>query len=151
MSLQQQIQDDLKQAMKARDRARTSALRMALAAVKNASVEKGRGAGGELSDAEVQKVLASEVKRRREAAAAYRDGGDEERAAGEDAEADVYATYLPQPLDDDELARLVDEAIAEVGATDRSAMGQVMKTLMPRVEGRADGAHVSELVRARLG
>ena len=150
MSLQQQITADLSASMKARDKARTSALRMLVSALKNQAIAEGRGPQGTLEDAEVERILASEVKRRREAATAYRDAGRTEQAEAEEAEAAVYEAYLPEQLSDEELAALVDEAIAEVGATDVKQMGQVMKALMPRVQGRAEGARVSALVKARL-
>lgn len=150
MSLQQQITDDIKTSMKARDKQRTSALRMLLASMKNAAVAAGRGPQGELSDDEVIKLLQTETKRRREAAAAFRDAGRDEQAASEEAEAAIYEAYLPAQLSDDELATLVDEAVAEVGADNPSQMGQVMKAVMPKVAGRADGARVSGLVKDRL-
>lgn len=151
MSLQQQINDDLKSSMKARDKQRTGALRMLLSALKNRAVEQGKGPQGELSDDEVIQVVQSETKRRREAAKAFRDGGRDEQAASEDAEATVYEAYLPQQLSDDELTALVDEAITEVGATGMSDMGPVMKTAMGRVAGQADGSRVSAVVKERLG
>lgn len=148
MSLQQQISEDLKTAMKARDRAATGALRMLLAALKNRGVELGRGPQGELSDEEVQDVLASERKRREEAAAAFADGGREEQAASERAEAELIQGYLPQPLTDEELEQVVDEVVAEVG-TD-GGMGPLMKATMARVGNRADGRRVQGVVRDRL-
>jgi uncharacterized protein len=150
VSLQQQIQGDLTAAMKARDRARTSALRMVVSALKNRAIEQGKGPQGELEDAEVEKILSSEVKRRREAALAYREAGRDEQAASEEAELAVYEDYLPEQLDDAELARLVDEAIAEVGAEDVKQMGQVMKVAMGKVAGSAEGARVSAMVKQRL-
>ena len=151
MSLHQQITADLTASMKASDRPRTSALRMVVSALKNQAIASGQGPQGTLDDAEVEKVLASEVKRRREAAAAYRDAGREEQAAAEEAEAEIYAAYLPEPLSDAELDAVVDEAIAEVGAEEPGQMGQVMKAAMPRVAGRADGSRVSARVKQRLG
>lgn len=151
MSLQQQITADITTSMKARDKARTSALRMLLASMKNAAVAAGRGPQGELTDDEVIKLLQTETKRRREAAAAFRDAGREEQAAGEEAEAAIYEAYLPAQLSDDELSALVDDAVAEVGADNPSQMGQVMKAVMPKVAGRADGARVSGMVKERLG
>jgi uncharacterized protein YqeY len=151
VSLQQQITDDIKTSMKARDKQRTSALRMMLASMKNAAVAAGRGPQGELSDDEVIKLLQTETKRRREAATAFRDAGRAEQAAGEDAEAAIYEAYLPAQLSDEELGTLVNEAIAEVGADNPSQMGQVMKAVMRKVAGRADGARVSGMVKERLG
>lgn len=150
MSLQQQINDDLRTAMKARDKARTGALRMLLASLKNAAVAEGSGPQGELSDESVVKLVQTETKRRREAAAAFRDAGREEQAAAEEAESAVYEAYLPAQLSDEELADIVDAAIAEVGAEGPQDMGQVMKITMPRVAGQADGSRVSAMVKARL-
>jgi uncharacterized protein len=150
VSLHEQITADLTAAMKARDKARTSALRMVVSALRNQAIAEGKGPQGTLDDAAVQKALATEVKRRRESAAAYRDAGREEQAAAEEAEVAVYEAYLPEQLSDDELSALVDGAIAEVGAQDASHTGQVMKTVMPKVAGRAEGARVSALVKERL-
>ncbi len=150
MSLHEQIEADLHAAMKARDKARTSALRMVVAALKNRATADGMSPQGKLDDEVVQTVLASEVKRRREAAAAYRDAGREETAASEEAEAAVYEAYLPAQLSDDELTRIVDEVIAELGAEGPQAMGQVMKATMSRVQGQADGSRVSTIAKQRL-
>ncbi len=150
MSLHQQITADLTSAMKARDKERTSALRMVVSALKNQAIAQGDGPQGVVADDEVEKVLASEVKRRREAAAAYRDAGREGQAEAEEAEAAVYEAYLPEQLPDEELAALVDAAIAEVGAEGPGDMGQVMKAVMPNVQGRAEGSRVSALVKQRL-
>lgn len=151
MSLQTQITDDLKTAMKARDRDRMGALRLLLAAMKNAAVDAGVGPQGELSDEAVQRLVASETKRRKEAADAFRAGDREESAAKEDYEAEVYSAYLPTQLDDEALAAIVDQTIADTGATDRSAMGTVMKQVMATVGTQADGKRVSTLVGSRLG
>ena len=150
MSLHDTIEADLRASMKAQDKARTSALRMVVAALKNRAVADGLGPQGRLDDEVVQKVLASELKRRKEAAEAYRDAGREEQAASEEAEATIYETYLPEPLSNEELTALVDDAIAEVGADGPKHMGQVMKLAMARTQGRADGARVSALVKQRL-
>ncbi len=150
MSLHEQIEADLRTAMKARDKARTSALRMVVAALKNRATADGMSPQGKLDDEVVQTVLASEVKRRREAAAAYRDAGREETAAGEEAEAAVYEAYLPAQLSDEELTRIVDEVIAELGAEGPQSMGQVMKATMSRVQGQADGSRVSGIAKQRL-
>jgi uncharacterized protein len=150
VTLHDQIDADLREAMKARDRARTSALRMVVAALKNRATADGLSPQGRLDDEVVQQVLTTEVKRRREAAAAFRDAGREESAAKEEAEAAIYGSYLPAQLGDDELAALVDQAIADVGAAGPQQMGQVMKAAMAKVQGRADGARVSALVKQRL-
>ncbi len=150
MSLQQQLSEDLKTAMKAKDALRRDAIRMVSAAMKNKAVELGRGPQGELSDEEVQAVLATEVKKRKDAATAYRDAGREELAAKEDAEAEVYAGYLPEQLSDDELGQLVDEVVAETGASSMKDMGATIKEVLARAEGRVEGARVSQAVKARL-
>lgn len=150
MSLQRQIEDDLHAAMKARDKAATSALRMVLAALKNRAVADGLGPQGQLEDEVVQQVLTTEVKRRREAATAFADAGRDEAAAAELAEASLYERYLPAQLEDAELVAIVDRVIAELGADSPRAMGQVMKATMAEVAGRADGSRVSALVKQRL-
>lgn len=150
MSLQRRIEDDLHTAMKARDKAATSALRMVVAALKNRAVADGFGPQGELDDAVVQQVLTTEVKRRREAAKAFSEGGRDESAASELAEAALYEAYLPAQLDDAELTAIVERVVADLGADGPQAMGQVMKAAMAEVAGRADGSRVSALVKQRL-
>lgn len=150
MSLHEQIEADLHTAMKARDKQRTSALRMVVAALKNRAVEDGMGPQGRLDDAIVQQVLTTEVKRRREAASAFEAGGRADSAAAEQAEAELYTAYLPTQLDDAELRAIVDRVIDDLGADGPKAMGQVMKTTMAEVAGRADGSRVSVLVKERL-
>ncbi len=146
--LADQLQTDLTTAMKARDTLTVSVLRMAIAAVKEASVA-GDSARA-LGDDEVIAVLAREGKRREEAAAAFTDGGRPERAEAELAERDVLARYLPAPLTGDELAALVDEVLAEGGFDSPKQMGAAMKATTARVAGRADGKAVAALVKARL-
>lgn len=136
--------------MKERDRARTSALRMVVSALKNQAIAQGDGPQGTVADADVEKVLASEVKRRREAAAAYREAGRGDQAEAEESEAALYEAYLPEQLSDEELSTLVEAAITEVGAEAPKDMGQVMKAVMPNVGGRAEGARVSAMVKERL-
>lgn len=146
--LKERLRADLTVAMRARDQVRLRALRMALTAITNEEVagEESR----ELSDDEVVKVLTREAKKRREAAEAFGSAGREDQAAAERAEGDVLAEYLPAQLGDDELARIVSEVIAELGASGMSAMGQVMKAVTPRVAGRAEGVRVAAEVRRRL-
>lgn len=151
MALQDAIEADLRAAMKERDALRTSALRMAIAAFENRAVADGLGPHGRLEDPVVRQLLTSEVKRRREAAAAFRDGGREDRAASEETEAAVYEAYLPEPLADDALAALVAAVVTETGASSMKDMGAVMRTVLERAEGRADGSRVSPLVKAALG
>ena len=148
--LKHRLRTDLTAAMKARDGVRASTLRMALTAVTNAEVA-GKQARV-LSDDEVTAVLVSEAKKRREAAEAFDEGGRDESASKERAEAAVLADYLPSPLTDDELAALVTAAVDELGAHGQGmqAMGRVMGRLKPQVTGRADGAAVAAEVRRQL-
>ncbi len=134
--------------MKARDELRTATLRMTLAAVRTEEVA-GKSAR-ELSDEEVQRVLARETKKRRESAEAFDGAGRAELAARERAEGEVLESYLPAQLDDAGLAELVRAAIAETGATGLPQLGAVMKAVQPRVAGRADGRRVSDEVRRQL-
>ena len=146
--LKDRLRADLNTAMRARDQVRMRTLRMALTSITNEEVA---GASArDLSDEEIVKVLTREAKKRREAAEAFGAAGRDEQAAAERAEGDVLAGYLPAQLDDDELGALVSAAIAETGAVGMKGMGQVMKVLIPRVAGRADGARVSAEVRRRL-
>lgn len=145
--LRDTIAEDLTAAMKARDQVRVATLRMLIAAVKNAKVERMH----ELEDDEVIDVAAREAKRRKESIEAFRAGGREDLVAKEEAELAVLQAYLPEQLTGDALAVLVDEAIAETGASTPKEMGAVMKALMPKVRGRADGAELSAMVKARLG
>jgi len=150
VSLHDQIETDLRTAMKARDKPRTSALRMVVAALKNRAVNDEMGPQGRLDDETIQKVLTTEVKRRREAAGAFRDAGRDEAAASEEAEAAIYEAYLPAQLDDAALTALVDRVIADTGAASPKEMGQVMKAVMAEVGTQADGSRVSAIVKARL-
>jgi hypothetical protein len=148
MSLKEQLRADLTEAMKAKDDVRRSTIRMVLTAVTNEEVS-GKQAR-ELSDDEVLRVLTRELKKRREAATAFDDAGQGERAAAELAEAAVIESYLPAQLSDAELADLVAAAISESGASDPSGMGQVMKLVQPKVAGRAEGARVASEVKKQL-
>jgi uncharacterized protein YqeY len=146
--LAEQIQTDLTAAMKARDELTLSVLRMALAAVKEARVSGDEAR--ELTDGEVEAILAKEAKRREEAAASFTEGGRPERAERELAERDVLAAYLPKPLTDEELVAIVDRALAAGGFSSPGDMGPAMKAVTAEVAGRRDGKAVSALVRARL-
>jgi len=144
----ERLQQDLSAAMKARDEVRVRTLRMALTAITNEEVAGTQAR--ELSDDDIVKVLMREEKKRREAAEAFDTGGRPERAAAERAEGEVLRDYLPAQLTDEELTELVAAAIAETGAADVKAMGQVMKAVTPKVAGRADGKRVSTEVRRQL-
>lgn len=148
MSLKDQLRSDLTDAMRAQDDVRRATLRMVLTAVKNEEVA-GKAAR-ELSDDEVLKVLGRELKKRKEAAAAFADAGHEDRAASELAEAAVIEGYLPAQLSDDELSALVTGVLAELQASGPPNMGQVMKAAHPKVAGRADGGRVAAEVKRQL-
>ena len=147
--LKDRLRADLNDAMRARDQVRMRSLRMALTSITNEEVAG--AAARDLSDDEITKVLAREVRKRREAAEAFGAAGRAEQAQAERAEGDVLAAYLPAQLGDAELGELVSAAIAETGATDMKGMGRVMKAVTPRVAGRADGGRVAAEVRRRLG
>jgi uncharacterized protein YqeY len=147
-ALKDRLQADLTVAMKARDELRLATIRMALTAVKNAEVSGGEAR--ELDDDEVLAVVRRETKKRRESAEAYDAADRPELAARERAEGAVLEEYLPAQLDDAALAALVDEAVAESGATGPQQMGQVMKLVTPKVAGRADGGRVAAEVKRRL-
>jgi len=146
--LKEQLRTDLNAAMRARDQVRMRTLRMALTSITNEEVSG--DTARELSDDEIVKVLTREAKKRREAADAFTSAGREDQAAAERAEGEVLAGYLPAQLTDDELAGLVSAALAETGAEGMQAMGKVMKSVTPRVAGRADGARVAAEVRRQL-
>ena len=140
------IEDELKAARLARDEDRRDALSLLLNALQAAQKELQRP----LSEDEELQVLQRERKRRIEAAEAFRDGGREEQAQAEEAELAVLQEFMPEPLSEDELERIVDDAIAECGATSMRDLGRVMADVMPQVAGRADGSAVSQLVREKL-
>jgi uncharacterized protein YqeY len=142
MSVLEQVQGDVKTAMKARDRARAGALRMIVDVLQK---------DAKLGDGNEVAVLQRERKKRVEAAEAYEGAGRADQAASERFEAELIESYLPQQLSDEELAELVQEAIDETGAGEQRHMGQVMSALMPKVQGRADGKRVSAAVRQKLG
>jgi uncharacterized protein YqeY len=146
--LADQLRADLTAAMKRRDELATSALRMAMAAIQSAAVA-GKEAK-ELTDDEILKVLSREVKRRDEAAEAFRSADRPERADREQAEREVLATYLPAALSPEELDALVTKVLADGGFSGMAAMGPAMKAVTAEVAGRADGKIVSTMVRERL-
>jgi len=146
--LKERLRADLNTAMRARDQVRMRTLRMALTSITNEEVAG--AAARDLTDDEIVKVLTREARKRREAAEAFSAAGRADQAAAERAEGEILADYLPAQLSDDELAALVDAAIAETGASGMAGMGQVMKTVTPRIAGRADGARVAAEVRRRL-
>jgi uncharacterized protein YqeY len=146
MSLIGRIEDELAAAMRARDGLRRDALRLILSNLRAAEKELQR----ELHDEEELQVLQREKKKRLEAAEAFRTGGNEERAEQEEQELAVIEEFMPEPLSEEELETIIDDAIAECGATSLRDLGRVMADVMPQVAGRADGGQVSQLVREKL-
>ena len=146
MTLIGRIEDELKEAMRGGDTDRRDALRLILNALRAAKKELQR----DLQDSEELQVLQRERKRRLEAAEAFRAAGREEQAEAEEGELEVLEEFMPEPLSEDALEEIVDDAIAEVGATSMRDFGRVMADVMPQVAGRADGSSVSQLVREKL-
>jgi uncharacterized protein len=141
MSLLNQVQDDVKTAMKAGERERVHALRMIADALQKAEKDNG---------ADPVEVLQRERKRRLEAADAYRDGGRSDAAEAEEREAEIITSYMPEQLSDEDLRAIVGDALAESGASSPQEMGKVMSLVMPQVKGRADGKRVSAAVKEML-
>ncbi len=146
MSLKERIHEDMRKATKERNALALSALRMAVSAIKNREIE----VRGEIDDAAVGKLLATMIKQRREAVELYVKGNRPELAEKETGEIGVLEAYLPKGLSPDEVESLAREAVAAVGAKSQADLGKVMKALMPKVAGRADGKIVNEVVRRLL-
>ena len=140
------IEDEIKEAMRAHDGDRRDALRLILNSLRNSEKELQRP----LSDDEELQVLQRERKKRVEAAEAFRNGGREEQAQAEERELSILEEFMPEPLNEDEIEEIVDDAIAEVGATSMADLGRVMADVMPQIAGRADGSVVSQIVREKL-
>ena len=149
MDFQTRIDNDLKEAMKAKQAERLGVVRMLKSALKLASIEAG-GADARLDDPAAMAVVRKELKKRQDAIAGFEKGNRPELAAKEKAEAEILQAYLPQPLAPAELEELVRSVIAEIGATTKAQMGQVMKLATERAAGRADGRALSAAVGARL-
>lgn len=147
MELQQRIEQALKDAMREKSEVKRDAIRMLLTALKLKEKEIKR----QPDEAEIQQVISSLIKQRRDSAEQYKTGGRADLAAKEEDEIRVLQEFLPQQLSPEELEKLVSEAVAEAGATSPKEMGKVMKLLMPKVAGRAEGKTVNELVRQKLG
>ena len=146
MTLIGELEQEVRDAMRAGDAERRDALRLILASLKSAEKDLMR----ELTEDEELQVLQRERKKRVEAAEAFRAGGREEQAEKEEAELDVLEEFMPEPLSEEELERIVDDAIAENKATNMRDMGRVMADVMPQIAGRADGSAVSQIVREKL-
>jgi uncharacterized protein YqeY len=146
VSLREQIQTELTAAMRSGDELRRDTLRMVTSAAQYAEKNQRRP----LTDDEFVTVLAREVKTRRESVEAFRAGGREDLATKEEAEIAILQAFLPEPLSDDDLRALVDEAVRTTGATSVRDLGKVMGYLVPKTRGRADGKRVSELAAQAL-
>jgi uncharacterized protein YqeY len=149
MTLQEKIDSDLKEAMRAKEAERLSVLRMVKSAMMNAAIEK-HGAGGKLADSDAIAVLRKQVKQRQDSVAGFEKGGRLELAEKERREIGILSGYLPQPLTAEEMASIVQAAIAETGASSKAQMGQVMKIVNEKAAGRADGRTLSEAVQKAL-
>ena len=146
MSLKQQLLDDMKEALRAKEKIRLNTIRMLRSQIKNREIER----GGELSDDELLQVLSRAEKARKEAIELYRRGNREDLAAQEETELAVIRGYMPERLSEDELRALIGQVVVEVGAEGMRDMGKVMGAIMPKVRGRADGQIVNRLVKERL-
>ncbi len=140
------LKDDMKTAMKAREKDRLQTIRMLISSLNNAKIELQR----DLTEEDIVNVFSTEAKKRRESAKAYRDGDRPELADKEDAELEVITEYLPAQLTDEEVGAIVEAVVAEVGATSKRDMGKVMGKVIPQVKGRFDGARVKDIVLSKL-
>lgn len=147
MTIKEKLQQDMKTAMKAKDTARLSTIRMINSAIKNKEID----ARGELSDTDVEAVIVSAVKQRRDSVEQFKAGNRQDLVDKEEAEIQVLMGYLPEQMGEDDIKKIVAEAIAEAGAQSAKDMGKVMKVLMPKVKGKADGGLVNRIVKESLG
>ena len=148
MTLSERIDADLKEAMRAKDAGRLGVLRMLKSALKYAAIER---ADADLDDAAASQVIRKQVKQRQDSIESFEKGGRPELAAKEREELEMLNAYLPQGMNAEELAAMVRETIAEVGATSKAQMGAVMKAMQAKVAGRADGKTLSQEVARQLG
>ena len=146
MTLIAELEEEVRDAMRAHDDERRDALRLIVSSLKSAEKDLQRP----LTEDEELQVLQRERKKRLEAAEAFRNAGREEQAEKEETELDILEEFMPEPLSEDDLERIVDDAIAENKATSMRDMGRVMADVMPQIAGRADGSAVSQLVREKL-
>ncbi len=147
MALIDDIKNDLKDAMLSKEKLKVSTLRLLISSIKYRQIEKSE----ELDDNEIIAVLSTEVKKRRESAEEYSKAERKELAEKEEAEIKVIEKYLPEQMTDEEITKLIDQAIADTGAESKKDMGKVMQQLMPKTKGRADGRKVSQIVTEKLG
>ncbi|MEO2069035.1 MAG: GatB/YqeY domain-containing protein [Desulfurobacteriaceae bacterium] len=146
MGLKERLLADMKEALKSKDKVKLSTIRMINSLIKNAEIEK----RGELTDEEIVKLLQKYAKQRREAIEMYEKGGRQDLVEKEKAELAVVESYLPKQMSEEEVKKLVEEAIKEVGATSPKDLGKVMQFVMPKVKGRADGSVVNKIARELL-
>ena len=146
MSLQNEISSALKDAMRAKDEAKLSSLRLVLTAIKKREKEVRRS----LEDQEVISVISTQIKQRRESIDQYRKAGREDLAKSEESELQVLQAYMPEQVSEEEMSQALDEVIAEVGAVSMKDMGKVMKAAMVKLAGRADGRAINEMVKTKL-
>lgn len=145
----QELRDELKKSMLARDSEKTSVLRMIISAIQYYEINKG-GAGYEATEEDVMTVVQNQAKQRRDSIEQFNAGGRPELAAKEQQELDMIKGYLPKQMGEDEITKLVEEAIISTGASTPQDMGKVMGALMPKTKGKADGSLVSKIVREKL-
>jgi hypothetical protein len=148
MTLSERLEEDFKQALKARETVKVSALRMLKAALSNAAIRKGKQ---ELDDAEFFEVVASLIRQREESVEAFAKGGRSDLVEKEKQEMEILKAYLPKPMGEDEVQAIIRSVIEELGVHGPAGMGPVMKAVMPKVAGRVDGKKVSQWVRQALG
>lgn len=146
MSLLERLNADMKQAMKDKDKTKLSVIRMIKSALQNEQIKSGK----ELTEDEVLSVLNRERKQRKDSLQEFIKAGRDDLVAAVEAELEVLATYMPEQLSEEELKKIVQQVIAETGATSKKEMGKVMSAIMPRVKGKADGALVNKLVQELL-
>ncbi|RAV21764.1 GatB/YqeY domain-containing protein [Paenibacillus contaminans] len=146
MSLNERLNEDMKQAMKSQDKFRLSVIRMIRSAIKNVEIDQRKT----LDDSEVLDILSREIKQRRDSLLEFEKAGRDDLAVTVKQEIDVIAVYLPQQLTEEEVKEIVQQTISEVGASSKADMGKVMSALMPKVKGRADGKLVNQVVQQSL-
>jgi len=146
MSLKERLKADMKEAMKAKDKVKLSTIRMINSLIKNAEIEK----RGELTDEEIIQLLMKYAKQRKESIEMYEKGGRQDLVEKEKAELAVVESYLPKQMSEEEIREVVKQTIEEVGASSVKDMGKVMKAVMPKVKGRADGSVVNRIVKELL-
>lgn len=147
--LKQQLKEELKQSMLAKDSVKTSTLRMLISALGYYEIQKG-GAGYEATDEDVLSVIQKEAKQHKDSIEQFKNAGRDDLVEKEEAELKILEAYLPEQMSEDEIRKLVSEAIAQTGASSPADMGKVMGALMPKTKGKADGALVSKIVREEL-